>query len=275
MDLFDPSGPLADWLTGNPSGSIFDVNGGLETLGTNTATPGAEWWNSPVDFGKGPGLDFLGNPLPGSAYNLGNTGLDAAQKLVKYLSSSGATDASKKVASSMLSRITGMNPDLTQLLGTAGSTLAGLIGSNNQTNTIQGIYDQQRADRAPALAAYNSALSNPDSWYTSAPAMGAADAAGRALSVGGNPAANPGAISKLAANQLGGYNQYLSGLSGPAFGGQSTQAQLGTSLAGSQGNLGTILGGGITAATTPTSDLATLLKQLKDSGYNLGNGTSF
>ena len=96
--------------------------------------------------------------------------------------------------------------------------------------------------------------------------MGSADAAARALSVHGNPASNPGDIAKLAANQLGGYNQYLAGLSGPAFGGSSTLAGLGTSLAGLEQGAGNTVAGAAGNLTTPTTDYSSLLKLLQGAG---------
>jgi len=133
----------------------------------------------------------------------------------------------------------------------SGALQAGLgyAASNQQSNTLQNIYDTQRADRAPALAAYNNALANPDTFYNSAPAMGAADATLRRLSMQGNPANNPGLLSQAAANSLGGYNNYLASLAPAAFGGQATQAQLGTSMAGAQGGGYEALGAGVRTAT--------------------------
>jgi hypothetical protein len=111
----------------------------------------------------------------------------------------------------------------------------GYAGSKQTTGSLQDIYNQQRADRAPALAAYNNALANPNEFYNSAPAQGAANAVLSKLSMQGNPANNPTSLAQAAAYNLGGYNNYLSGLAGPAFGGQATQAQLGTNIANSQG----------------------------------------
>ena len=185
------------------------------------------------------------------------------------------------VGTSALAKLLGISDSAAQLLGAGGTTLAGLYGANKANNTLQNIFDQQRSDRAPALAAYNNALNNPNSWYTSAPAMGAADAAARALSVQGNPAWNPTLSAKLAANNLGGYNSYLNNLSGPAFGGQATQAALGTALAGTQNQAANAVAGGLGNLTTPTTDIATLLKQLQglsglgSTAASLNTGTGF
>lgn len=123
--------------------------------------------------------------------------------------------------------------------------VGGVLASNSQSDTLKSIYDQTRADRMPALNAYNAALANPNEWYNSAPAMGGVDAVLRKLSMGGNPANNPTALSQASAYNLGGYNDYLRGLSGPAFGTAATEGALGSNVAGAQGGMWEGLGSGI------------------------------
>ena len=138
-----------------------------------------------------------------------------------------------------------------------------MYNADQQTDTLKSIYDQQRADRAPALAAYNTALANPDTWYNSAPAMGSLDAVLRKLSAQTGSPVDPGALSRAAAYNLGGYNSYLSGLAGPAFGGQQTQATLGTNIANTQGGALTTLAGGLSDILNPKPQglgMADLLK---------------
>ena len=139
-------------------------------------------------------------------------------------------------------------PGLIPGIGAAGvaiPAIGGAISANKTADTLQNIYNQQRSDRAPALAAYNNALANPNDFYNSAPAMGSVDAILRKLWTQGNPAANPGLLSQAAAYNLGGYNSYLNNLSGAAFGGQGTQAQLGTNIANAQGSQTAGLGYGL------------------------------
>jgi hypothetical protein len=155
-------------------------------------------------------------------------------------------------------------PNLTNILGTLGSTALGVYGAGQASNQLHSVYDQITNARAPSLSAFNNAVTNPNSWYTSAPAMGAADAASRALSTQGNSADNPSLISQLSANQLGGYNKYLTTMAGPAFGAQPLQAQLGQNLAtaaqGIPANLASGLGS--LTGTDPTSRLLDGLKKL-------------
>lgn len=188
---------------------------------------------------------------------------------------SGSSGGLPSGSTSALAKLLGISDSTGSLINGVGTTLAGLYGANKSADTIQNIFNQQRTDRAPALAAYNNALSNPDTFYQSAPAMGAADAAARALSVKGNPAWNPGSSSQLAANNLGGYNSYLNNLAGPAFGGQQTQAALGTALANTSNQQAGAVSGGLGALTTPTGDLSTLLKQLQGLGGTGGMSINF
>lgn len=211
--------------------------------------------NNPSTFGTGDPYD-VGQNLVNNPSTFNPSGTPAgAQSALSRLINGNATAA-----------------DYAQIAGALGTTGVGILSANSQANTLKGIYDQQRADRAPSLAAYNTALANPDTFYNSAPAMGSVDAVLRKLSVNGNPAANPGDLSKAAAYNLGGYTNYLGALSGPAFGGQATQAQLGTGIAGTQASMGNALGGGLTNLTTPTNDWSSILSQLGK--ISLNNGMS-
>ena len=175
-----------------------------------------------------------------------------------------ATTAAGAVAPGVLSKImdgTATADDWGKLLGSVAPGVLGYMGASDQSNTLKSIYDQQRADRAPALAAYNNALANPNEFYNSAPAMGSVDAVLRKLSMQGNPAGNPGLMSQAAAYNLGGYNNYLSGLAGPAFGGQATQAQLGTNIAQAGGGQMDAIGLGLGRLLNPQPSLADTMKQ--------------
>ncbi len=241
---------LADPFTSPDIGEVYDKAINVGGGGSAVNPAGSDFLQNVLSDGSMPSTPGSGKTLPSSTPDL--------------------LKAGSSVGTSALAKLLGVSDATAQLLGTAGTTLAGIYGSNKAADTLKGIYDQQRADRAPALSAFNNALTNPDSFYSTAPAMGAADAAARALSVQGNPAWNPGLSAKLAANNLGGYNSYLNNLAGPAFGGQVTQAATGGGIASAQNNLGNTIGGGITAATTPTNDFASILQQLKGMGLNFG-----
>lgn len=141
---------------------------------------------------------------------------------------------------------TGLN--LGNVIAGLGQAGLGWLGADKQADALTGIYNQTRADRMPALSAFNAALNDPNSFYNSAPAMGATDAVLRRLSVQGNPAANPGLLSQAAAYNLGGYNDYLRALSGPAFGTTNSEINVATGAAGAQGQGLNALGFGLNTA---------------------------
>jgi hypothetical protein len=151
------------------------------------------------------------------------------------------------------------------VLGTAGSTALGVLGSSQQADALTGISNQLRADRAPTLAAFNNAVANPGSYFTSPQATGAVDAVLRKLSTNGNPAGNPSDLAKAAAYNLGGYNDYLRTLSGPAFGTANTEASTATNAASADRGITATLAGGLGSLTSPDNSLDSLLKK-----YGLG-----
>jgi hypothetical protein len=195
---------------------------------------------------SGVGLEGLWN-YTSPAAGAGALGATSASSLAKFLKDNLGID---------------VNPSTLGLLGTALSTGLGIYGSNQQTNALEGIAQQQRNDRLPALNAFNNALQNPNSFYESAPAMGATDAVLRKLSANvGNPFGNPGAIAQAAAYNLGGYNDYLRSLTGPAFGGQAADLQAQTQAAASQGNVYSAVGSGLSSLLSNKPDLGSLFAQ--------------
>jgi hypothetical protein len=142
----------------------------------------------------------------------------------------------------------GSGLNLGNVLGGALQGGLGYLGADKMADAYQNIYNQSRADRMPALGAFNTALSDPNSFYNSAPAMGATDAVLRKLSMQGNPANNPGLLSQAAAYNLGGYNDYLRALSGPAFGTAGIEAQTGMGQAQAQGGGLNAIGYGLNTA---------------------------
>ena len=163
-----------------------------------------------------------------------------------------------------------IDPSTLGLLGTGLSTALGAYGANQQAKSLTDIANQARGDRQPALNAFNSALSDPNGWYNSAPAMGATEAVLRKLSVGaGNPATNPTALSQAAAYNLGGYNDYLRTMSGPAFGGQASTIAAQTNAAQGNTNVYNALGSGLASLTSNQPDTNGLLAQLLKSQYGL------
>lgn len=230
----------ADGGVGN---TIAGLQGG-STLGTGFVTPGLDAAGGA--FTTGGTASAFGGGLGGAA-GTAATGLGT-------LANGGSTVVNAATSAANGIKIPGTDITIPSNVAAGGiQAILGYLSSQQQTGSLEGIYNQQRADRAPALAAYNNALANPDQFYNSAPAMGSTDAVLRKLSVQGNPAANPGLLSQAAAYNLGGYNSYLAGLAGPAFGGQSTQAQLGTNIANAQGGGLEAIGAGVKTALSSSA----------------------
>lgn len=287
---FDSAGAdISDSAGGGAAGpDVGAGDGGAFDMGGSNGYGGT----TPINSGSGLSLgDVRTPPLGGGgSTTTAPAGTDANGNLVDAngtpygppsSSTAGGTVADSRTipgaetgggTGSALSRVlngTATPQDYLSLAGTIGSTGLGIAGANNQSNQLRDIYNQQRADRAPALTAYNNALSNPNSWYSSAPAQGAADAAARALSIHGNPAGNPGDIAKLSAYNLGGYNSYLNGLEPAAFGGQQTQALLGTNAAQASGGIYNALGSGLAGLTNPPQSGLGQLSQILNLGSRL------
>jgi hypothetical protein len=152
--------------------------------------------------------------------------------------------------------------DTSKLLGAALPAGLGYLGASSQADAMKDIYNQTRADRMPALNAYNSALQNPNTFYQSAPAMGAVDAVLRKLSVNGNPASNPGSLSQAASYNLGGYNDYLRGLAPAAFGTADTESKLSTLGAGADAGKYNAVGWGLNQYMNPQPNYTDALNKL-------------
>ena len=145
--------------------------------------------------------------------------------------------------------------------GLAGSSLLTGIGARNTANSVEGIASRAEAARAPALSAYNAAVMSPDTFYNSAPAMGASNAAARALSVHGNPANNPALMAKLAAYNLGGYNDYLRSLGPLALGGIDATARGQLEAANARSGIYNAAGAGLGSLYNPMDQILRLLAQ--------------
>lgn len=284
---------------GGTVGGVFGPTAGLDAMIANTAAGGGLVTGG-SGFGAGiAGITEAGLGLP--SFDLGNLGtytVDQAGNLVQsgvnLANSGGALEAglgsvgtgvaagagagagAANTASTIAKAIkaaTGIDVDsnLLDLITKAASTGIGMYGANQQSNELKAIADQARGDRLPALNAFNNALNNPNSWYGSAPAMGATDAILRKLSVGvGNPANNPGALAQAAAYNLGGYNDYLKTTGSLGLSGQAPTIAAQTNAANSGQGIYNVFQSGLADLTQPKQDdeygsLAKLLKQ----GYKI------
>lgn len=239
------------------TGSITGLPGATSLTGLDALVQGGS--NLPS---MPPTPNLPGTTSPTLPTTPGGTGtiIDGVPPVGTAAGAAGALgSAGSSGAQGILSKImdgTATADDWMKIAGQVGATGLGVLGSLNQTNAIKDLANQTRAERAPALNAFNSALADPSSWYSSAPAMGATDAVLRKLSVNGNPALNPGDLSKAAAYNLGGYNDYLRTMGNLGLSGQATNAQLGLEGVKSQGNIYNVLGAGLNDLTQPKPDYA-------------------
>ena len=175
----------------------------------------------------------LGSPSTGGAGTSAGTSAAGTGATTPNLGAAGT--AAGAVAPGVLSKImdgTATADDWAKLLGSVAPGVLGYFGAGSTADAAKEIAAQSRTDRLPALNAFNSTLNDPEGWYKSAPAMGAADAVLRKLSMQGNPAGNPGLMSQAAAYNLGGYQNQLKTLAGPAFG--TAGNEMNVNLAGAQ-----------------------------------------
>lgn len=267
-------------MTGALSGP-GSVGGGLGTglgtatgasAGANAALSAANPFSLATAAGAGGGLasgaGTLSNAI--SPFSLGTPGATPPIGGGGTQPTAGNSTAVGRVVDQLMGKGEASTSDWASILGTAGATGLGLLGANAQTDALKDIYSQTRADRSGALNAFNSALRNPNSFYQTQPAIGAVEGVLSKLSVLGNPANNPSSLAKAAAYNLGGYNDYLRSLSGPAFGTASTEANLGSQAAGAEGGAYNALGFGLSSLLNPQPTIQDLLKLIRP---NLG-GTS-
>lgn len=270
-------------MTGTLGGGVGTTAAGNTAAATLAAGAPLAEAIGPYSLASGVGGGLGGAATLGAggagAYSLGSglaNGLGSAAG--SAVSSSGASGVGPGAAAGLGAAASGLN----NLFGTnlsdadakiLGSLLGGgldLYGSLQKNNTLQDIYNQSRADRSSALNAFNDALAHPDTYYSSAPAMGSVDAVLRKLSVQGNPADNPGSLAKAAAYNLGGYNDYLRTLAGPAFGGQAATIAAGTNAANASADPYNVVGRTVGDITNPQTSLSDLMKQINGGGLTVG-----
>lgn len=255
-DMFTPEGLLKQGVSTGVSQLVQSGGDAATDAATNTAT------GTMADFMKNAGA----GTTPQTITDLLNSPAAPSIKQIFDTAGGGAAGASA------LAQLLGIDDATAKLLGTALSTGLGVYGSNQQANSLAGIAAQSRADRMPALNAYNTALTHPDTFYNSAPAQGGLDAVLRKLSVQGNPALNPGALSKAAAYNLGGYDDYLKSLQGAAFGTAGNEMNVNVQGATAANGIPNSLGYGLAGLTSTDNGLSSLMSQLGNY-LKLSNGS--
>lgn len=235
------------------------------------------------------------NPaLPGatggvSASSLGGTAASAAASALGGADGSGGAGGSATGAlgnaagaGSVLSRIldgTATTADWLSVGGTAGSTLLGLYGSQQQTNALKDLAQKYMDFGAPSRARYEAAMS-PGFDITSIPGyQGALDSTSESIlrklsASGGNPYGNPGGLIEankaiVSGTALPALNEYARLNANTGFGSSMNAAiPLQTGAINSEANGLNAIGSGLASITTPKNSLQDLLKQMQ--GLNQG-----
>lgn len=283
----DPATKLLPMLVGGLTGAgimsglgAFGGGVGADSLigGAGADVLGADSFLGSMDLMGG-----VGTPLGDAAAASAALATGAAAPVVEMGTRAGLLDTLRLNAGippgsgSALSRILSGNgnaSDWMSTLGTLGATGLGVLGANAQQDAFKDVSNQYLALGAPYREKL-AATYQPGFDLTQAdPAFGkglqaSADAMARAVSVGGNPAGNPGALAQI---QEGVLNRYIApytanyrGQLGQFGGlGLNTSGQAALSGAGQSGDLYNALGFGLGQLTTPQNDIESLLRRLSN-----------
>jgi hypothetical protein len=147
-----------------------------------------------------------------------------------------------------------VDPSMLSLLGQLGGAGIGLLGSKQQTDALKDLQAQMTGQRAPFLNKAVGYLNNPDSFYTSPEATGAANATMRALSTKfGNPGVSPTAQGLATGALYDRYSNTVNSLGSLGLSGQGIQANLGQQIASTSGQPYAIAGNTISGLTSDNS----------------------
>lgn len=236
----DASGALA-----YPNSGVTVANGmGSGTIYANAATPNALESFLGLPGGSLTGLTSSGNAAGGAGSALGRI-LDGSATTSDWLS----------------------------VLGTAGATGLGILGSSQQASTIRDLANQSRADREPFRQAALGYLQNPAS-YVEGPGAATTDAVLRRLSVGGNPIGDPAKLGIATGAAMQDWRNAVLGFGNLGLSGEDTRAQLGLAGANADANVWNSLGYGLGQVTNPQKGFDDFLKGFKGFG-GLGSGLKF
>ena len=165
-----------------------------------------------------------------------------------------APTAGAAASGTALSRIidgTASNADWLSVLGTAGATGLGMFAANQQSNSLERLAEQTRAERAPFLNQATGWLNNPDS-YWQGPGQASLDANLRRLSAShGNPISSPTALGIASQAGLQDWRNAWSTAGNLGLGGQDIRAQLGGGAAQADANMLSIGGRGLSEILNP------------------------
>ncbi len=247
---------LAQTATGTGGLSQAELAALIES-GTQGVAGGA------LESAAGLGTASLGEIASTGLGNLFNTG-SSVSNLFGSSPMSGASTLSNLLGGS------GGMSDWTNLLGKGLGALTGYLGSKAQTDSLENLQNQLRGDRKPFLDRSVGYLNDPNSFYSSPEATGAANAVMRQLSTTyGNPGTSPTAQS-LATGAL--YDRYLNTVNSYGslgLSGQGIQADLGKDIATGVGQPYAIAGNTIGSLTSNELDINQVLAKALQKQYGL------
>jgi hypothetical protein len=187
-----------------------------------------------------------------------------------------ATSAPPQTAAATISRLLKDNlgidigADTLGLLGQGLGAGIGMLGSSQQSNGLKELQTQMSSQRAPFLNKAVGYLNDPNSFYSSPEATGAADAVLRRLSADhGNPAGSPTAQSLATGALFDRYSNSVNMLGSLGLSGQGIQADIGKDIVSSSGQPYAIAGNAIGNMTSNSFDINKLFQQALQKQYGL------
>lgn len=206
------------------------------------------------------GLDAAGS-IVGQGVNLANSattaaGLGSAAGGAASGASGllGGSGGAASTSASALSKLLGLDQGTTDVLGKLLGAGVGYLGSKEQTDALTNLQNQLSTQRAPFLNKAVGYLNNPESFYSSPEATGAANATMRALSTRfGNPGTSPTAQGLATGALYDRYANTVNSLGSLGLSGQGIQANLGQQIATSAGQPYAIAGNTISGLTSDNS----------------------
>ena len=168
-----------------------------------------------------------------------------------------------------LSRLLGLNQnqsDWASVLGTLGATGLGAYSANQQSNALENIAAQSRADRAPFLGAATNYLNNPSA-YIEGPGQAAMKGTLAGLSAKfGNPIGSGAALQFATDAALGDWRNAVTGFANIGLSGEDSRNQLLAGAAGRQGDIYSTIAGGASDLINPRRSLADLAREYRSLG---------
>jgi hypothetical protein len=162
-----------------------------------------------------------------------------------------------------------VDQNMLSMLGQLGGAGIGLLGSKQQSDALKDLQAQMSGQRAPFLNKAVGYLNNPESFYTSPEATGAANATMRALSTQfGNPGTSPTAQGLATGALYDRYSNTVNSLGSLGLSGQGIQANLGQQIASTSRQPYAIAGNTISGLTSDNS-MDEMLKRMFSQQFSL------